>query len=100
MNYFLISAIEVGPVMAAMNQFFIGAITMGHLVASLFFLRFWTKTHDRLFAIFAAAFFILGLNRLALVLTSDTSEHHYVYWVRLAAYILILFAILDKNRSK
>lgn len=96
----LLGTFEATPLFVTMNQFLIGAITMGHLVAALFFLRFWTKTHDRLFAIFAGAFFILGLNRLALVLTTDTNEHHYVYWVRLAAYILILLAILDKNRSR
>ena len=86
--------------MSGINQFLMGAITMGHCVAAIFFLRFWTKTHDRLFAFFAAAFLVLGLNRIALVATHGSDEHHYLYWVRFVAYLLILIAILDKNRSR
>jgi hypothetical protein len=29
---------------------------------------------------------------------SDVEAHSYVYWVRLAAFVLILLAIVDKNR--
>jgi hypothetical protein len=82
------------------DLFVVGAVAMGHWVAGLFFLRFWYKTRDRFFALFAVAFWILGLNRLAMVPYVDLSEHHFVYWVRLAAYLVILVAILDKNRSK
>ena len=83
-----------------MNQFLLGAIAFGYWTAGLFFWRFWTKTRDRLFAIFAVAFWILGLLRCIVALTPDAVEHyHYLYWVRLLAYCLILLAILDKNRS-
>lgn len=82
------------------DEFIVGAVAMGHWVAGLFFLRFWYKTRDRFFALFAVAFWILGLNRVAMVIYRDLTEHHFVYWVRLAAYIVILVAILDKNRSK
>ena len=82
------------------DAFILGAVAMGHVVAGLFFLRFWYKTRDRFFAIFALAFWILALNRVAMVILGDMKEHHIVYWVRLAAYLVILFAILDKNRSK
>ena len=77
-----------------------GAITMGYAVAGLFFLRFWRETHDRLFLIFAGAFWVLGLQRLALVFSRDMVEDHTgVYLVRLFAFLLILGAIVDKNRS-
>lgn len=82
------------------DEFVVGAVAMGHFVAGLFFLRFWKKTRDRFFAWFALAFWILGLNRVVMVYMGDLSEHHFVYWVRFAAYLVILFAILDKNRSK
>jgi hypothetical protein len=76
-----------------------GAIAMASAIAGLFFLRFWRETGDRLFAMFAAAFFLLGVTRLGLALSQDYSEGHtYWYWVRLAAFLLILVAIADKSR--
>lgn len=77
-----------------------GAIAMGYGVAGLFFLRFWRETRDRLFLIFAGAFWILGLQRLALAFSRDMVEDHTgLYLVRLFAFLLILGAIVDKNRS-
>jgi hypothetical protein len=77
-----------------------GAITMGYLVVGLFFLRFWRETRDRLFAIFAFAFWLLGIQRLALVLTGQVAETGTgFYLVRLFAFLLILAAIIDKNRA-
>lgn len=77
-----------------------GAIAMGYGVAGLFFLRFWRETRDRLFLIFAGAFWILGLQRLTLAFSRDMAEDHTgLYLVRLFAFLLILGAIVDKNRS-
>jgi Family of unknown function (DUF5985) len=77
-----------------------GAITMGYAVVGLFFLRFWRETRDRLFLIFAIAFWILAGQRLALVLTGQTAETGTgLYLVRLFAFLLILAAIIDKNRA-
>jgi Family of unknown function (DUF5985) len=77
-----------------------GAIILGYAVAGLFFLRFWRETRDRLFLIFAGAFWILGGQRLALALTRSMAEDDTgLYLVRLFAFLLILGAILDKNRS-
>jgi hypothetical protein len=84
-----------------MGQFLAGALAMGFGVAGLFFLRFWRKTRDRLFALFALAFFVMAANRIELTLT--VAHGHWVdhpYWVRLIAFTLILAAILDKNRSR
>jgi hypothetical protein len=77
-----------------------GAIVMGYAVAGLFFLRFWRETRDRLFLIFSGAFWILGIQRLVLTFTRDMIEDHTaLYLVRLFAFLLILAAIVDKNRS-
>lgn len=84
-----------------MSIFISGAITMGYLVAGIFFLRFWRDTRDRLFAMFGAAFFLLALQRFGLVLTLDVSERAPLwYFVRLLAFVIIIIAIVDKNRKK
>ena len=83
-----------------MVQFMWGAIVMACLAAGLFFLRFWRKTGDRLFAIFALAFWILGVHWIVLAWTGKQDEVHVaLYAIRLVAFLLILFAIIDKNRS-
>ena len=77
-----------------------GAIVMGYLVAGLFFLRFWRATRDRLFLIFAVAFWILGFQRMALAVDRVLIEtHSSLYLIRLFAFLLILAAIVDKNRG-
>lgn len=84
----------------AVNQLVSGAILMGYLVAGLFFLKFWRDTRDRLFLIFAIAFVLLGVQRLALVLTREMIETQTgLYLLRLFAFLLILGAIVDKNRK-
>jgi hypothetical protein len=82
-----------------MEQFIMGAIAMASAVVSLYFLRFWRETGDRLFAMFALAFLLLGITRLGLALSSlETEGQTHWYWVRLAAFVIILVAIVDKNR--
>lgn len=83
-----------------MEQFIMGAIAMASAIVAIFFLRFWRDTGDRLFGMFAFAFLLLGITRLGLAISrDDVSEvQTYWYWVRLAAFILILVAIADKNR--
>lgn len=84
-----------------MREFLMGAIAMGSLIASVFFLRFWRTSGDRLFGMFALAFLLLAATRLGLILGNDAQEATTPwYWVRLAAFILILLAILDKNRRR
>ena len=82
-----------------MEEFLMGAIAMASVVAGLFFLRFWRDTGDRLFVIFATAFFLLATTRIGLALSRVPQEEltHW-YWVRLVAFVLILLAIFDKNR--
>lgn len=83
-----------------MNQFLLGAIAALCLVAGIFFLRFWRETHDRLFLFFSLAFLIEGINRIALALSENPREGDpFFYLVRLGSFLIILYAIWDKNRS-
>ena len=83
-----------------MGDFLSGVAAAGSLGVSLFFLRLWRASRDRFFAFFGVAFSVLALNWLALVLAAPASEHlHYFYLIRLAAFLLIIVAIVDKNRS-
>ena len=99
---FLVLLAEAAPQsehMTPINAFLMGVIAAGCWVAAVFFLRFWRETRDRLFAMFAAAFALLGLTRVALVFV-HAENNEYVYWARLAAFVLILVAIVDKNRPR
>jgi uncharacterized membrane protein YeiB len=77
-----------------------GATLAGYAVCGLFFFRFWRRTDDRLFVAFAVAFWLLGFQRLALTLAGQESESHTGwYLMRLAAFVIILVAVVDKNRG-
>lgn len=79
-------------------NFVSGLITMGYVVGGLFFLRFWARTRDGLFATFAAAFWLLALNQGILALSgTDREEYSWVYLLRLLAFTLIIAAIVGKN---
>lgn len=82
-----------------MLEFVSGLITAGFLVAGLFFLKFWRRTHDALFAFFALAFWLLALNQaLTAFARVPLEERTGLYLLRLAAFTLILVGILWKNR--
>ena len=78
--------------------FMAGALTVGYVIAALFFLKFWRRTGDSLFAVFAAAFALLAANQAAPVLFGIPDEAlGGVYLLRLGGFLLIIFAILRKN---
>ena len=84
----------------ALSSLVSGLLVMGYFIAGLFFLRFWRDTRDRLFAIFAGAFWLLGTQRALLALTDPSqTDPVWLYGVRLLAFVLILAAIIDKNRG-
>ena len=95
----LIAVREISPQQQLINQFLLGAVVAGCAVAGLFFLRFWRRTRDRLFVIFAIAFWTLGANWLALAFTTQDEVRTALYVVRLLAFLLILGGIIDKNRG-
>lgn len=77
-----------------------GALAAAYLTAALFFLSFWRETRDRLFGFFAGAFTLLALQRVALAWALvNTRGTTLDYILRLAAFLLILVAIIDKNRA-
>jgi uncharacterized membrane protein HdeD (DUF308 family) len=83
------------------NLMLLGAIVAASLVAALFFLRFWRDTKDRFFLFFAVSFFVEGVNRFALGMSSDPNEGRPLfYFVRFLSFVLILIAIIDKNLPK
>jgi hypothetical protein len=82
-----------------MNDFVNGATVALCGVVALHFWKFHRQTADRFFALFALAFATLGANFFLLVAVDRESEFRpHVYLVRLAAFILIIAAIVEKNR--
>ena len=80
--------------------FLLGVIVTASLAASAFFLKFWRQTHDKLFLGFSAAFAIEGINRLAFLFLDHPSEGNpLIHTIRLFSYLLILAAIVNKNRA-
>jgi membrane associated rhomboid family serine protease len=81
-----------------MIEFLAGACTLAFAVAAAYFLRFWRKTGDRLFASFALAFLLMALNQLAVAAFEASDERSgYSYVLRVLGFVLILYAIVDKN---
>jgi hypothetical protein len=84
-----------------MIEFLAGAVTLGYVVAATFFLRFWRRTHDRLFLAFGAAFLLMALNQLlATVLGAADERSVFTYVLRILGFILIIAAIVDKNLQR
>ena len=87
--------------MAWMPEFAAGAITLGYAVVGVFFLRFWRRTRDGLFAAFAGAFWLMAVNSFLVEFLNLPREHvGWVYLLRLAAFALIIVAIVNKNMSR
>ncbi|HEY5949870.1 MAG TPA: DUF5985 family protein [Kofleriaceae bacterium] len=79
--------------------FLFGVLATLSLVCGLFFIRYWRSSGDRFFAFFAIAFWALGANWALMVGRHPDDEYTpYFYLLRLVAFLLILSAIVDKNR--
>lgn len=78
-----------------------GMITMGFVVAGLFFFRFWWRTRDGLFVTFGVVFWLLAVNQAVVALAIvPREEQPYVYLLRLAAFGLLIIAIIRKNLGR
>jgi hypothetical protein len=78
-----------------------GAASMLSLVAALFFLRFWRRTRDSFFLLFAIAFAIDALTRFVLGWANVPDESQpYYYLPRLVMFGLIIVAVIQKNRPR
>jgi hypothetical protein len=83
-----------------MNTFLWGATAMGCWAVGLIFFRSWRLSDDRFFALFGAAFWLLAVHWFALAAFGavDETRHHF-YTVRLLGFLLVIVAIVDKNRA-
>jgi uncharacterized protein DUF5985 len=82
-----------------MRDFLWGALSMGCATIALIFLRYWRRSHDRLFGFFAIAFAVMALNWIGLAFIDPGVElRHALYLLRLAAFVIIIIGIIDKNR--
>ena len=76
-----------------------GALIFAYLIAAVYFVRFWRRTEDRLFLHFAVAFWLFALNQLVVALPPlRRGTNGYEYLLRVLGFLLILIAIVDKNR--
>ena len=78
-----------------------GALTLAYAIIALFFFKFRSRTGDRLFTLFAVAFLILSGQRLVLTVAREWGENSvWLYTLRLLAFVVIVYAIVDKNRER
>lgn len=75
-----------------------GMVAMASGVAALFFLRFWRRTRDGFFLLFSCAFGIDAITRFSLA-WANVSDEAYYYLPRLLMFILIIIAVVQKNRT-
>ena len=84
-----------------MFLFLSGAVMMGSFVAAAFFWRYWKRTRDPFFALFTMAWALMGIERLCLAVRNVPEEPAFgLYFIRLAAFLLIIVAIVSKNRTR
>ena len=85
--------------MVSLQGFLLGVIATASLTAAVFFWKFWRQTRDALFLAFSAAFLIEGFNRTSVLFLDRPDEGSpSIYAVRCLAFLLILVAIVNKNR--
>lgn len=80
--------------------FMAGAVAMGFALSGLAFLRLWRRTGDWLFLAFAAAFWLLMLPSLSVLFSLPDETDSWIYLFRVFAYLLIMLAIVLKNRRR
>lgn len=87
--------------MIALAQFLSGCAMLGAWVGGVYFFKFWFKTKDRLFFMFGTAFWLMALERLVLIFMAASwrEEYSYLYLIRSVAFLIIIAAIVDKNRK-
>jgi len=78
-----------------------GFIVMGYFVIGAFFMRFWRRTRDFLFMAFGLAFWLMALNQIIDSISHiPPTDQSPTYLLRLAAFLLIIFAIWRKNKYR
>lgn len=87
--------------MSELTLFLSGGIVVAHWAVGMFFYRFWKRSHDRLFLMFALAFWVFMVERvLLLTLTPSNEVQPLIYLARVCGFLLILWGIWDRNRRR
>jgi hypothetical protein len=89
---------------------FLSGVSMTSFAASgAFFLKFWVASRDRFYLYFCFACWLMAIERIVALFISATLETiwspmveatSWVYLIRLGAFLVIFFAIVEKNRIK
>jgi hypothetical protein len=83
----------------ALKEFLLGTLVMSEVVLALFFLHYWIVTRDRFFLLFTWSFVLGSASRLVLAVHLGNDEFEpLIYLLRLLSYVIIVIAIVDKNR--
>lgn len=87
--------------MSRMDAFLLGFICMASAVAAMFFVRFWRRTSDLLFAAFAAFFLLESVSQVLVLYPPRPNEATpAIYLLQLTGLVLVLAAILSKNLGR
>lgn len=85
---------------------FLSGITVATFLASgVFFYKFYRTSHDKFYLFFSLTCLLFAIERIAILIVLGPAQTNgesapWVYLLRLVGFLLIFFAILDKNRSK
>jgi peptidoglycan/LPS O-acetylase OafA/YrhL len=78
--------------------FLSGVLTLGYIILGMFFLKFWKRTRDSLFIMFAWAFWLMATNQFAISVSGSYDlDVQWTYILRLLAFVLITLGIVRKN---
>jgi hypothetical protein len=84
-----------------MNNFLGGAVAMAAAVCALHFFKAYRQTRERLFKLFALAFFLFVIERIALQATGTTGDKMpVIYCLRLLSFLAIAAGVVEKNLQK
>ena len=88
--------------MNALHLILEGAVAMASLTVALFFLRYWSRTRDSFYLLFAVAFVIDAISRFVLAAAniSDQPAEPFYFLPRLLMFGLIILAVIQKNRPR
>lgn len=84
-----------------MATFLSGMIAAGYLISALFFLRFWRRTGDSLFAIFGLSFMLFAISQsLSVSFDFLHDDKTVVFILRFIGFGLLVVGIARKNLHK
>ena len=84
--------------MDLLQSFLAGAVSFGFMWAGIIFLKYWRRSRDQLFFMFALAFLLLAVAQALLALLNvPVEDRTWVYLLRLSAFTLIAAGIIRKN---